>query len=241
MVRFLMTQFSKAKNLLPIFSLKSHIEHVKKRDGSIVDFNEEKIISAISRAMEASGEGDVTRDPKRVADYVVSKLTKQFPAPQIPHIEQIQDVVEEALIIDDFPKTAKGYILYRNKRAELREVRREIPEHVKKLVEESRSYFRNPLAEFIYYRTYSRWIDEEGRRETWIESVDRYIQFMKDNLGGRLSGGEYAELREAILRHEVMPSMRLLWSAGRAAKTTHASAYNCSFIAPTKTEDFAEI
>jgi len=42
------------------------------------------------------------------------------------------------------------------------------------------------LAEFIYYRTYSRWIKEENRRETWIETVERYLDFMKENLDNRL-------------------------------------------------------
>ncbi|MBI2035643.1 MAG: ribonucleoside-triphosphate reductase, partial [Candidatus Liptonbacteria bacterium] len=114
-------------------------------------------------------------------------------------------------------------------------------ERVKKLAEESKKYFRNPLSEFIYYRSYSRWIEEEGRRETWIETVNRYVDFMKENLGSKLHDKEYAELREAILRQEVMPSMRLMWSAGKAARKTNVTAYNCSYIAPSKLTDFAEI
>jgi len=116
-----------------------------------------------------------------------------------------------------------------------------VPEHVRKLAEESKKYFSNPLAEFIYYRTYSRWIEEEGRRETWIETVKRYVDFMRENLGDRLSEGEYAEIQNAILRQEVMPSMRLLWAAGKAARASNVSAYNCSYIAPSRIEDFAEI
>ena len=106
------------------------------------------------------------------------------------------------------------------------------PAHVKKLAEESKKYFSNPLAEFVYYRTYSSWIEEEGRRETWIETVDRYVNFMKENLGDKLTEAEYAEVREAILKQETMPSMRLLQFAGKAARTTNVAAYNCSFIAP---------
>lgn len=97
------------------------------------------------------------------------------------------------------------------------------------------------LAEFVYYRTYSRWIEEEGRRETWIETVDRYMSFMKENIGSRLTDAEYAEVREAILNQEAMPSMRLLQFAGKAARATNVSAFNCSYIAPSKLEDFAEI
>lgn len=191
--------------------------------------------------MRASKEGDLSRDPKRVSDWVVKGLVRRYPKAHTPQIEEIQDVVEEGLIVNDFPKTAKAYILYRYERTEVREKRKLIPEHIKKLAQESKQYFRNPLGEFVYYRTYSRWIDEEGRRETWVETVDRYINFMRENLGNRLEEDEYAEIREAIVRQEVMPSMRLMWGAGKAARTTNVTAYNCSFIAPSRVEDFAEI
>lgn len=213
---------------------------VKKRDGRLVPFDQSRITSAIFRAMQATGEGSI-KDAEKISNQVVNSLIKKYPPTHIPSIEEIQDVVETELIVGDFPKTAKAYILYRQERAKLREKKAVIPESVRKLVQESRKYFRNQLAEFIYYRTYSRWIDSEGRRETWVETVDRYINFMKQNLGRKLTEEEYAELREAILKQEVMPSMRLLWSAGKAAENSNVAAYNCSFIAPTKLEDFAEI
>ena len=214
---------------------------VKKRDGRVVAFDSGRIENAVFRAMEVAGEGDLTRDPGRVAERVIADLKKRFPAAHVPSIEEIQDSVETALILLDFPKTAKGYILYRSKRAELRLKERIIPEHVKKLVTESKKYFQNALSEFIYYRTYSRWIEGEGRRETWVETVDRYMGFMRENIGNKLKDAEYADVRDAILKQEVMPSMRLMWSAGDAARKTNVSAYNCSFIAPSKVNDFAEI
>lgn len=117
----------------------------------------------------------------------------------------------------------------------------EIPEKIRKLVAESRNYFPNALAEFIYFRSYSRWIDEEGRRETWIETVERYVAFMRENLGDALLESEYEEMGRSILEQKIMPSMRLMWSAGKAARATHVAAYNCSFIAPDRIQDFAEI
>lgn len=215
--------------------------HIRKRDGRIVPFDPQRIVNAVRRAMEAAAEGDLEHDPPRVAEAVLKALAERFPAGHIPHVEEIQDQVEESLILLDFPKTAKAYILYRHERAKIREKVKEVPEHVRRLAAESKRYFRSPLSEFVYYRTYSRWIDEEGRRETWIETVDRYMDFMRENLGERLSEAEYAELRQAILTQEVMPSMRLLWSAGKAARNNNAAAYNCSFIAPTQLDDFAEI
>jgi len=216
-------------------------ELVRKRDGRLVAFDQQRITRAIAKAIEVTGEGDPKKDATRVSDGVVRVLAKRFPREHAPYIEEIQDVVEEALIAHDLPKTAKSYILYRNRRAEVRDQQKFIPKHVRHLVQESKKYFRNALSEFVYYRTYSRWIDGEGRRETWIETVNRFMDFMHENLGNKLTEEEYEELREAILWQEVMPSMRLMWGAGDAVRKTHVAAYNCSFIAPTQLEDFAEI
>lgn len=217
------------------------IKEVRKRDGRMVSFDRNRITNAVYRAMLATGEGNRERDPLRISDRVVRELLKKYPKGGTPSIEEVQDIVEEALILMDFPKTAKAYILYRNERAQIRGKVKTVPERVAEFVRESKKYFRNALSEFVYYRTYSRWIDEENRRETWIETVDRYMSFMKENLSDKLKDEEYSEIREAILKQEAMPSMRLLWSAGRAARKTNVSAYNCSFIAPSKLDDFAEI
>lgn len=218
----------------------AYFTSIRKRDGRIVPFDQTRITQAILKAMSASGEGG-EREAQQVSDKVVKELSKKYSSDHVLGIEEIQDVVETSLILFDYAKAAKSYILYRQQRAELREKRREIPEHVKKLVAESKKYFRNSLSEFVYYRSYSRWMEEEGRRETWIETVDRYLNFMKENIGNALSDSEYEELRQAILKQEVMPSMRLMWSAGKAAKNTNVAAYNCSYIAPSKLQDFGEV
>lgn len=221
---------------------KNPIRSVRKRNGSIVPYDIEHVIHAVSKAMAATGEGE-----RKEAEYIarkveselkrIAKLVKDF----VPTVEGIQDIVERELILEEYVKTAKAYILYREERARVREEQGEIPEEVKKLVHEGKKYFRNPMSEFIYYRTYSRWLPNENRRETWIETIDRYMDFMRENLGKKLTDKEYAELREGILKQEAMPSMRLLWSAGEAARKTNVCAYNCSFIAPSCPQDLAEI
>lgn len=142
----------------------------------------------------------------------------------------------------EISKEAQAILNYaRETQAESQSVANIVPDKVRKLAEESSQYFRNQLAEFVYYRTYSRWIDAEGRRETWIETVDRYMDFMRENLKDKLTPSEYSEIRETILKQEAMPSMRLLQFAGLAARTTNVCAYNCSFVAPTELKDFADI
>ncbi len=220
------------------------IPSIKKRDGSVVEFDLEKIKQAIFKSMKASGEGDwseAEKVAKATKAALVKEARKSKEKPYTPSVEKIQDVVEQQLILENLAATAKAYIIYRERRAELRQEKGEIPKKVKELAEESKKYFRNPMSEFIFYRTYSRWIEEESRRETWIETVDRYIDFMRENLGDKLSSDEYREVREAILNQEIMPSMRLMQVAGPAARRTNVCAYNCSYIAPTKLRDFGEI
>jgi ribonucleoside-diphosphate reductase alpha chain len=214
---------------------------IKKRDGRLVPFDVTRISRAVGLAMRASGEGDGGEDSRRVADAVIQQLDLRFPESRVPTVEEIQDLVEESLILFDFAKTAKSYILYRQERARIREKSRQVPGAVRRKVEENQKYFRNELAEFIFYRTYSRWIEEERRRETWSESIERYMNFMKERLGNALSAHEYRRIEEAILRQDVMPSMRLLWSAGPAVRASHASAYNCAYVAPMQIQDLVEI
>ena len=218
------------------------IRSIKKRDGQIVPFDLSKITSAINKAMTVVGEGSV-EEAELVANKVLAELVriaKKF-KDFLPDVEGIQDIVERELILSEYVKSSKEYIIYRQERNKLREKGVVVPSHVKKLTAESKKYFSNPLGEFVYYRTYARWISSEERRETWIETVDRYINFMKKNLEKKLKDSEYTEIREAILKQEAMPSMRLLQFAGNAAEKTNVCAYNCSYIAPIKWQDFAEI
>jgi ribonucleoside-diphosphate reductase alpha chain len=220
------------------------LQKIQKRDGSIVPFDEKRIIRAVTRATNAVNEcteADVEKVARRVLDSLLAVKKNHTDKHFVPTVELIQDLVENELIASNFNKTAKAYILYRQSHAEMREKVGFIPEKVRDLVHESKKYFRNSLAEFVYYRTYARWIDEEGRRETWIETVDRYMNFMHENINGALTPAEYNEVREAILNQEAMPSMRLLQFAGKAASKTNVCAYNCSFIAPKTFQDFAEI
>jgi ribonucleoside-diphosphate reductase alpha chain len=218
------------------------IPTIIKRDGRIVPFDITKVENAVWKGMNTVHEGSL-EDAKLVAQQVYAELTriKRKFSNFVPTVEGVQDIVEAELMRSDFVKTAKHYVLYREERAKIRAEGMKIPEAVKKLAEDSKKYFRNALGEFVYYRSYSRWIEHEMRRETYIETVDRYMGFMRENLGKKLSDAEYKEVREAILNQQAMPSMRLLQFAGTAARATNVAAYNCSFIAPASFQDLAEI
>ncbi|MGQ9705122.1 MAG: vitamin B12-dependent ribonucleotide reductase [Actinomycetota bacterium] len=94
------------------------MERIRKRDGSVVPFEKDKIAAAIRKALEAVGEGDPSRAGS-LAEEVVARLEERYVG-DIPTVEEVQDLVEETLIDRGLPRTAKAYILYREKRAEIR-------------------------------------------------------------------------------------------------------------------------
>ena len=93
------------------------ISKIVKRDGRVVDFDQEKITSAIMKAARAVG-GSNKEEAERLTRVVAAVAARND---RIPAVEEIQDAVEKVLIEEGHAKTAKAYILYRAKRAELRQ------------------------------------------------------------------------------------------------------------------------
>jgi len=100
--------------------VENHIDKVQKRDGRIVNFEQEKIAEAVHKALMATNQGNGPESQK-VSAKVVQLLNKRFKKGEVPTIEQVQDIVEEALILEDLVETAKGYILYREQRRAIRD------------------------------------------------------------------------------------------------------------------------
>ncbi len=97
---------------------------ITKRDGRVVDFSQEKIVTAIFKASQAVGSPNMPL-AKALSDRVVELLEARF-KDKIPTVEEIQDVVEEVLISSGEAKIGKAYILYRQKRTELRNLKKTI-------------------------------------------------------------------------------------------------------------------
>lgn len=100
----------------------------------------------------------------------------------------------------------------------------------------------DPYRNFIAVSRYSRWLEEEGRRETWAETVDRYFTFMKQHMNENYPKVkiDWKRLEKAVLNHEVMPSMRGLMTAGPALARENLAQFNCSFIAVDDLRAFDE-
>ena len=98
--------------------------------------------------------------------------------------------------------------------------------------------------DFIHLSRYSRWIEDDGRRETWEETVDRYFDFFTNHLNTECNykiGKEGEELKQNIIDLKVMPSMRALMTAGEALYRDNTAGYNCAFVHINRVRAFDEI
>lgn len=108
------------------------------------------------------------------------------------------------------------------------------------IFEESSSYFPTELQQFQFFDKYSRFKDDAGRRETWVETVDRAVSYLKELSENKLPEDDYKSIREGMLDMGVAPSMRLLAMAGDAARRSNITIYNCSFLPVDSLEAWVE-
>ena len=102
------------------------------------------------------------------------------------------------------------------------------------------NYLPTEYQSFIHMSRYSRWLEKEGRRESWSETVDRLISFFRQNVEG-VDEKSWEDMEEAILSLGVMPSMRALMTAGKALEREHIAGYNCSYIPIDSPRAFDEV
>ena len=96
----------------------------------------------------------------------------------------------------------------------------------------------NDYQSFIHKSRYARYIDDEKRRETWEETVHRYVDFFQDRCD--LPKDISLELFNSIVNMDVMPSMRSLMTSGKALSRDHCAGYNCSYMAVDHVRTFDE-
>lgn len=223
-----------------------------KRTGVRADFDSNKIYEALRKCFEALG------NPKpnltdRITVEVEYRIASDWPG-KIWTIAEIQTAVERELLAHDEVDAAHAYITYKAEHAAARG--RDIPEHVRQAFDESAPYFPTALQGFQFYDKYSRWDDVKGRRETWVETVDRvmaqldrlvYKQTRDPNGYTQSLWGDgtwlrvRGDVRDGILQQRVMPSMRMLAMAGPAVERNNASAYNCCYTGVDSPQSIVEI
>jgi len=107
------------------------------------------------------------------------------------------------------------------------------------------NYLPTDYQTFIHASRYARWLPDEGRRESWIETVSRFSNFMQGhldkNLGVVLPPETWRRIEDSIIGLQVMPSMRALMTAGPALERENVSGYNCSYIPIDSPRSFDEV
>ena len=107
-----------------------------------------------------------------------------------------------------------------------------------------RNYLPTDYQNFIALSRYARWKEDEQRRETWVETVDRYFDYMDDHLQKNhnytITKALKEKLSTAIMSLGIMPSMRALMTSGVALDRCHVAGYNCSYIPVDSPRSFDE-
>lgn len=197
---------------------------VNKRASDYVEsFQLEKIEKAIRAAFDEVGQKIGKKKLSQVALLVKAKILMRGDA-KIVSVETIQDLVETTLMDIGCGDVAKAYILYRSKREEIRNNRLD-PDPT-------------AISNYIHPGKYSRYLEEENRREIYSETVDR-VENMHLDRWPELTG-EINEIFDAVRDKKILPSMRSMQFAGEAIEKTNARQFNCSYLLIDKISAFRD-
>jgi adenosylcobalamin-dependent ribonucleoside-triphosphate reductase len=202
---------------------------ILKRTGNFVDFNADKITNAIIKAMKETKDGVDEELAKEISLKIQNELERRsFPVP----VEVVQDMVENELMDTKRKDVAKKYILYRYERDKSRDSRKR--KDYKLLSEEFISKYKHigspmdQLGNFVYYRTYSRWLPEERRREYWWETVRRAVEYNCSLVPTKKEEAE--QLYDNIFNLRQFLSGRTFWVGGTPVAYNYPMAnFNCAF------------
>lgn len=212
---------------------------VKKRDGRIVDFYASRIIDAIRKSMSETINGIDISLAVNIANSVYEKVKQ---SDDISSVEAIQDMIEDELMLSNRKDVAKNYILYRNNR----NISRKKTSGYKLLDDDFISKYKHtpsnmqPLGEFVYYRTYSRYLPDEKRREYWWETVRRAVEYNCNLVP--TTKDEAQKLFDNMFNLRQFLSGRTIWVGGTKVSSLYPmSNFNCSFETIVDFESFVDL
>lgn len=234
--------------------------NIEKRSGEKVNFDKNKIVEALSKAFNDT---EVGNDKKLVADIANKIEQNMLCMAHTIKVETIQDMCEEYLMSSDRKDVARVFILYREERARLRGRKNDeydkydyLSSNFLSSYKHKEEPFPSELGKFVYYRTYSRPVLEENRRERWWETVARVVDFniglqvsSMQKSGIRVSDLELQKLREEAEKMykmmydlKLFPSGRTMWVGGTPSSYLYPlSNFNCSFLTIDSLKKFSEI
>ena len=228
---------------------------IKKRNGNSEKYDGSKIVLAITKAYLDSG-FEIDDVAESIEDDVYQELVN---SDEIYSVDDINDLVEIKLMQYGKYEVAKNFILYRDGKDKNRHNKREyqfLSDDFLRQYKHKEDPFPTELGKFVYYRTYSRPVPEESRREMWWETVARVAEFSSklelDAL--KRSGGAIdqstinrltniaEQIYDMIYNLQLFPSGRSLWVADlETSYKNPLSSFNCSFVTIDSLKKFSEI
>jgi len=212
---------------------------ITKRNGKEVLFDKDRIVNAINNAMFEVEDVDNTLSTK-IAEEIRDEIDNKS------NVEGIQDLIENKLTVNNKKEVSKRYSDFRNKKNEERKKKLLLGKKDTLLSEEFISKYKHikppftPLGEFTYYRTYSRWIPELNRRECWLDTIQRVVEYNCSLLP--TSKEEAEQLFDNMFNLRQFPSGRSLWIAGtKSAEDFPLANYNCSGVVIDNFKKFGEL
>ena len=204
---------------------------VRKRDGSLVDFTKDKITKAIEKAMEETKIGVDHSLSSQISNEIFVSLSNG--TEKYYEVEDIQDVVEFKLMDSERKDVAKRYIIYRSEKE--KERRKNSSKETYKMINDDfvskYKHSKSPMGQlgnFVYYRTYSRFLSEQGRREYWWETVRRAVEYNTSIIP--TSKEEAEKLYDNIFNLRQFLSGRTFWVGNtKVSKQYPMSNFNCAF------------
>ncbi|WP_066496525.1 ribonucleoside-triphosphate reductase, adenosylcobalamin-dependent [Abyssisolibacter fermentans] len=213
---------------------------VIKRNGNLVDFHDFKIINAIEKAMTETKLGVDNNLSKQITNRISSSINNK----DVINVEEIQDIVEELLMESSRKDVAKRYIIYREEQNKLRNAIKKKEDRL--LSDEFISKYKHKaspmkqLGSFVYYRTYSRWLPDQKRREYWWETVRRAVEYNCSLV--HTTREEAEKLYDNIYNLRQFLSGRTFWVGNtKVAQNYPMANYNCAFQVIEEFESFRDL
>ena len=213
---------------------------ILKRNNQKVPYDSSKIIVAIEKAM-----CDVGTVQSDIAEKIANEIEKKINETNVLwNVERISDNVEYLLMDNKLFDVAKAYILYREGRSKEREIENPIKYKVlNKSFVNKYKHLNSPMSQlgnFVYYRTYSRWLAELGRREYWWETVARSVDYNCSLVP--TTKEEAQQLYDNMFNLRQFLSGRSMWVGNTSVAEQFPMAnYNCSFEVIEDIESFGDL
>lgn len=202
---------------------------IKKRDGRTEPFSVAKVRNVLARCLVQALEWEPAEAAPvidRVATRVVNLLAAQNKTE--PTVEEVQEAVIHQLWSDGQYEAATHYTLYRENRRKARE-ERPIPADVIARIEADVKHFPTQIQAYQFYSKFSRWREQDKRRETWSECNARVFDWFGTLPAfHKLRTDEVDFIKQMMFDFKASPAMRVVQMAGPALERCHVGAYNCA-------------